>query len=96
MNEAEGRGLFSGKVTRRGFLKLTGIVSGGFALGLTAVPVAFSKGQKGALAQLNAYIEIPPEGAIIIYAKNPEIGQGVKTALPMIVAEELGAAWSDV
>ena len=44
----------------------------------------------------NGYIRISPEGSILIYAKNAEIGQGVKTSLPMIVAEELDAAWADV
>jgi isoquinoline 1-oxidoreductase beta subunit len=88
-------------MSRRGFLKLTGLAGGGFAL-------AFYLGDTGRLAaamtqegnidisQLNAYIQIASDGRIIIYAKNPDMGQGVKTALPMIIAEELDADWNDV
>lgn len=79
------------KLDRRQFLKLTGVVGGGLMLAFAA-PRAMA--HTGTL-QPNGYIRIDQSG-ILLYAKNPEIGQGVKTSLPMIVAEELDAAWSDV
>lgn len=44
----------------------------------------------------NVYLKITSEGKIVIMAKNPEIGQGVFTSLPMIVAEELEVDWKQV
>jgi len=46
--------------------------------------------------ELNAFVEIGVDGAITLYAHNPEKGQGTKTSLPMIIADELGANWNDV
>ena len=46
--------------------------------------------------ELNAYIHITPAGVITIMGKNPECGQGIKTMLPMVIAEELEADWSKV
>ena len=79
------------KVGRRQFMQLTGLAGGGLMLAFT---LRGARAQGGPL-QPNAFLRIDQDG-ILIYAKNPEIGQGVKTSLPMIVAEELDAAWEDV
>jgi isoquinoline 1-oxidoreductase subunit beta len=85
------------RMSRRSFLQASSLAAGGFALSLyipqraLAVPGTTASG-----AQLNAFVNIGANGRITIYAHNPEIGQGIKTSLPMVVAEELGAKWSDV
>jgi isoquinoline 1-oxidoreductase beta subunit len=99
MDMVEGKAASASQtLDRRSFLKLTGMAGGGLVL-------AFHVGDKNiALANTdavgtfapNAYVRITKDNAITIFAKNPEIGQGVKTSLPMIVAEELDADWSKV
>ena len=79
------------RIGRREFLKLTGVVGGGLMLSFTGLRAAAT----GGALRPNGFLRIDSEG-ITLYAKNPEIGQGVKTSLPMIVAEELDAAWEDV
>lgn len=81
------------KLDRRQFLKMTGAVGGGLMLSF-GVPKAFASTNTNTF-QPNGYVKIDGSG-IVLYAKNPEIGQGVKTSLPMIVAEELDVAWEDV
>ena len=86
---------------RRQFLKLSGIAGGGLVLafmmaGRTQSEAAHHKSDGQKTFSPNAYIQIKPDGEIIIAAKNPEVGQGVKTFLPMIIAEELEVPWESV
>jgi isoquinoline 1-oxidoreductase subunit beta len=90
------------EITRRGFMKLTGVAGGGFVLALSLGPTAEKAlaqapiAKTGADATLNPYVQIRADGKIVLFAKNPDVGQGVKTSLPLIVAEELDADWDHV
>lgn len=81
------------KLDRRQFLKLTGLVGGGLMLSFS--PLRKVRAQDGTVFSPNVFVKIDAEG-ILLYAPNPEIGQGVKTSLPMMLAEELDVAWEDV
>lgn len=80
---------------RRGFLRVTTLAGGGFALGCYLRGVDAFAQAAGAIDDTaraftpNAFITITPDGTVTLMAKNPEAGQGVKTSLPMIIAEEL-------
>jgi isoquinoline 1-oxidoreductase beta subunit len=84
------------RVDRRAFLKATGFAGVGLLLGCGSTPSRTADGSVNQSDfQPSAYLQITRE-SIRIVAQNPEVGQGVKTSLPMIVAEELDAAWADV
>lgn len=87
-------GVSGAAMGRRTFLKLTGATGLGLTLGFSLSLRADTDGDKSPV--LNAFIRIAPSGDVYIYAPNPEIGQGVKTSMPMIVAEELDADWQRV
>lgn len=86
------------RVDRRSFLKVTALAGGGFMLATYLDPLeVLAQGRGGAPAlEPNAFVSIDANGIATIIAKNPEIGQGVKVMLPMLVAEELDIAWKDV
>ena len=84
-------------VSRRTFLTATAAAGGGLMLDFSIPAFAQREGSAPeASATLNAYIRIAPNGETFIVSKNPEIGQGIKTSFPMIIAEELDVAWKDV
>jgi isoquinoline 1-oxidoreductase subunit beta len=88
--------------SRRAFLKATATAGGGLLLQAVLPPLARlamaddAAASGGTAPALNAYIRIAPDGIVTIMSKNPEIGQGVKTMLPMVIAEELDVAWENV
>ncbi len=88
----------SGPVNRRDFLKLTGLAGGGLALAFYIRSGPEAVGATGAAADFapNAFIRISPTGAVTIVSKQPEMGQGVKTSLPMIIAEQLEVPFKDI
>jgi isoquinoline 1-oxidoreductase subunit beta len=82
-------------LSRRSFLKLSG--AGGLALGAFAVPAAAqTDGALKATQQPAAFVQIEANGDVTVAINRLEFGQGVQTALPMILAEELDADWSKV
>src|SRR5579863_4153900 len=84
-------------VNRRSFLRMTSLAGGGVLLGLYIKPPKAEAQFGPAAPQVpNNFIKIDPDGTVTIMAKDPEVGQGVKTMLPMLIAEELDADWKMV
>lgn len=86
--------LTNAALNRRNFIQLALSVSGGLMLSVH-FPSDNAEANAGAHA-IGMLVRIEPDGAIVIGARGPEIGQGVKTSLPMIIAEEMDADWSRV
>lgn len=80
---------------RRTFVKLTASASGALIAGVY-LQSCESEMIPAAIHEFSPLIKIDTDGWVTLIAKNPEIGQGIKTALPMIMAEELGADWDKV
>jgi len=86
-------------IDRRRFVKVSALAGGGLLIG-TYVHLGELEAAEALPAAAdfapNAFISISSSGAVSLIAPNSEMGQGVKTSLPMIVAEELDVAWEQV
>jgi isoquinoline 1-oxidoreductase beta subunit len=94
--------------SRRSFLKISAAAGGGLLLSMTvacATPSDPTDGGAAAAAEpkappklieLNVFVAVASDGTIRIMNKNPEVGQGIKTMLPMLIAEEMDADWARV
>ncbi|WP_432259398.1 molybdopterin cofactor-binding domain-containing protein [Cupriavidus sp. TMH.W2] len=82
---------------RRSFLKLTGLAGGGLALGVAPLAQAQEGARpKAPPAPPQAFLIIAPDNTVTVAVNRLEFGQGVHTALPMALAEELDADWRNV
>ena len=84
------------RVTRRSFLQATALSGGGMMLGLYSAPKALAQDRPQPPFDARAFIRIAPDGTVTLVARNPEIGQGVRNMLPMMIAEELEVDWKKV
>ena len=85
-----------GDMNRRSFLKVTALASGALLVGVGAYGAALAGADTDETWVPNLYVRIDADGKVTIISKNPEGGQGVKTAFPMVVAECLEVDWHDV
>lgn len=86
---------------RRSFLKSSALAGGGMMLGFSwlasckPTPEQIRSMPKEWF-NINGFLKIGDNGLVTIMSPNPEIGQNIKTAMPMIIAEELDVDWNDV
>jgi len=88
---------------RRSFLKVSAAAGGGMLIGFSWLAGCKPASKPEEMVEvpnewfeINGYIKIGDTGMVTIYSPNPEIGQNVKTSMPMIVAEELDVDWKNV
>ena len=79
------------RISRRRFLIAGAGVAGSFVIGLP-LPVRGEDNER----MIGYFVEVRPDGTVVIGNNQPEIGQGIRTALPMLVAEELDVDWEQV
>ena len=80
--------------TRRAFLRTGTLVATGLVIGLE-LPEGLA-GKVASAFEPNAYISISPDNIVRLWITRSEMGQGVRTALTMMLAEELEANWSNI
>lgn len=90
-------GSMPGDLTRRGFLKTTATAAGGLVIacyipGCSKPEQAMESSGPPKLVKANAFLQIGTDGSITMFCDKSEMGQGVYTALPTLIAEELGVS----
>ncbi|RZS90690.1 xanthine dehydrogenase family protein molybdopterin-binding subunit [Aquimarina brevivitae] len=89
-------------LSRRSFIKTSALAGGGMLIGFNLFQACKPEAKPPVdISQLNfndfnAFIKIADNGMVTIFSPNPEIGQGVKTSMPMLIAEELDISWDNV
>jgi len=88
------------QLDRRSFIKFSALAGGGLLVGVyTKSEVLAQRGGPGgapAPVNPNVYITVHPDNTFTLIAKNPETGQGMRNALPMIIADEFDVDWKQV
>jgi isoquinoline 1-oxidoreductase beta subunit len=83
-------------ISRRSFLKASALAGGGLMLGFHTMAKAMEEELADEIFAPNAFLKIDTKGIVTLMSPNPEVGQGIKTSMPMLVAEELEADWTKV
>ena len=90
-------------ISRRGFLRVSFVAAGGLMVSLYLDPSSASLAQEANQAAPppkvyppDAFVNIRPDGKIVIQVNRLEFGQGVQTSLPMVLADEMDADWGNV
>ena len=90
------------KIGRRSFIRTSSLAGGGLMLGFSWLASCKNKTEAEVMKMpkewfnINGFLKIGDNGMVTIMSPNPEIGQNVKTSMPMIVAEELDTDWNNV
>ena len=87
------------RVTRRSFLHVSAVSGGAMMLGIYTAKPQKASGQRPPAPppfDAKAFVKIASDGTVTLISRNPEIGQGVKNMLPMLIAEELEVDWKTV
>ena len=82
-------------MNRREFIKVSALAGGGFAIGC-ALPATQALAAEGKTFAPNQWIRITPDNIVTVVVDKSEMGQGVYTGLPMLIAEELDVDWSKI
>lgn len=90
-----------GKWTRRAFLTTGALIGGGLIVGVAIrpghrTPKLASLVERSGETLINAWVKILPDNSITVIVPHAEMGQGVHTVLPMMLADEMDADWSTV